>query len=96
MTPFFHCSRLAEKLEIARTIGFVSDYFVGAPALEMPIKIWCSPKVPYEVISDYLIHLLDGVTADYELIMPLGEVLEIAPADHPTSEKLTTAEPIAA
>jgi hypothetical protein len=73
MRGLFHYDRLAEKLELARTIGFVSDYFVGptgpAHRPELSVRLCRRSTLTGVMIRDYLVRLLDGVGADYEIIV---------------------------
>ena len=73
MSAYFHYDRLAEKLEIARTIGFVSDYFVGptgpAHQPEITVRLCRRSKLTSETVRDYLMRLLDGVGSDYGIIV---------------------------
>jgi uracil phosphoribosyltransferase len=73
MANFIHHDLIAEKLEIARTIGLVTDYLI-APAdpahrSEAIVKIWRSPKAPEGQVRQYLAHLLDGLVSDHEIVL---------------------------
>jgi len=69
MSSFIHCDRIAERLEIARTLGLVTDYFVGpvGSALKTSVKVRRSPNVSDEAVKDYLARLLDGLVPDYQI-----------------------------
>lgn len=71
MTRFVHHDRIAEKLEIARTIGLVTNYLVnaGGPArrVEAMVKVWPSPGASPGAVKAYLIRLLDGLVSDHEI-----------------------------
>jgi hypothetical protein len=101
MSGFFHYDRLAEKLEIARTIGFASDYFVGpiGPARrpEVIVKMRRGSSLTRETIRDYLMRLLYGVASDYEIIVTSATAeAEAVATGVPTSGVLIIPEPLAA
>ena len=78
MRSFIHQDQIAEKLEIARTIGILTDYFVGAGAqAHRPgtiIRVARSPNVSDEAVKDYLIRLLHGFVSDHQIVVtaPVG------------------------
>jgi hypothetical protein len=71
MTGFIHRDRIVERLEIARTIGLVTDFSVGAsgPArrAEASVEAWRHPGATDEAVKDYLIGLLGGLVAPYQI-----------------------------
>jgi hypothetical protein len=80
MRSFIHQDQISEKLEIARTIGVLTDYFVGpSPQAQRPgtsIYVSRSPHVSDEAVKDYLIRLLDGFVSDHQIVVsaPAGSV----------------------
>jgi hypothetical protein len=80
MRGFIHQDQIAEKLEIARTIGVVSDYFVEPCSLALrsgpSVRVARSPNVSDEVVKDYLIRLLQGFVPDHQIVVlaPRGAV----------------------
>jgi hypothetical protein len=78
MRSFIHRDQIAEKLEIARTIGIVTDYFVGpCPHAHRPdatVRVARSPNVSDEAVKDYLIRLLHGFVSDHQIVItaPFG------------------------
>ena len=89
MRSFIHQDQIAEKLEIARTIGVLTDYFVGpSPQPHRPgasIHVSRSPHVSDEAVKDYLIRLLHGFLSDHQIVVTA-----------PTGSIETTREPVAA
>jgi hypothetical protein len=73
MRSFIHQDQIAEKLEIARTIGVLTDYFVGpSPQAHRPgarIHVSRSPHVSDEAVKDYLIRLLHGFVSDHQIVV---------------------------
>ena len=73
MRSLIHQDQIAEKLEIARTIGVLTDYFVG-PGLQAhrpgaSIHVSRSPHVSDEAVKDYLIRLLHGFVSDHQIVV---------------------------
>ena len=71
MRGFIHHDQIAEKLEIARTIGILTDYFIG-PSVQRPdTSVWVSrnPNVSDEAVKNYLIRLLHGFVLDHQIIV---------------------------
>jgi len=81
MTNFIHHDLIAEKLEIARTIGVVTDYLVNptdpAHRAEAIIQVWRRPNAADAEVRRYLMHLLDGLVREHEIVVTatLGEAL---------------------
>src|SRR5262249_32043906 len=67
-----HHDQIVEKLEIARTIGLVTDYLVGPidpPRQLTPrVTVGRNPKATDDGVKAYLTHLLDGV-------VPAGDIV---------------------
>jgi len=86
MGNFIHQDQIAEKLEIARTMGFVTDYRVGpgAPGHRPgpAVRVSHRPHISDEVVRDYLIRLLHGLVADHQIIVsaPYGSVVPVPEA----------------
>ena len=88
MPIFIHQDQIAEKLEIARTIGILTDYFV-APSGQRSgasVRVARSPNVSDEAVKDYLIRLLYGFVSDHQIIVtaPRGS-LEAQPEAVPVA-----------
>jgi hypothetical protein len=78
MSTFVHRDLIAEKLEIARTLGLVTKYVVrptdpaeGAP---LTVRVWPSPGTNEETTAGYLIRLLDGLVSGQQIVMGDAEV----------------------
>jgi len=71
MSTFVHRDLIAEKLEIARTLGLVARYVVR-PTDEgtgLSVRIWASPAASEQAIRHYLIRLLDGLVSDQDIVV---------------------------
>ena len=71
MCGFIHYDQIAEKLEIARTIGILTDYFIG-PSGQWPdtsVRVQRTPNVCDEAVRDYLIRLLHGFVSENQIII---------------------------
>jgi hypothetical protein len=68
-----HDDLIAEKLEIARTIGFVTGYLVNSTGLarqqETRVQVWRSRSASDEAARQYLMRLLDGLLSDNEIVV---------------------------
>lgn len=102
MGSFIHHDLIAEKLEIARTMGLVTDYFVGptgsAPGPSASVKAWCRPDTDEASIRAQLARLLHGLVADDHIVLitPVSPVA-VAPATADEGPPLdSTAVPVAA
>src|SRR5262245_51162266 len=71
-----HHDLIVEKLEIARTIGLVTDYLVGPidpPRQPTPrVTVGRNPKASDDGVKAYVAHLLDGV-------VPAGDIVVAHP-----------------
>jgi len=67
MGSFIHHDLIAEKLEMARTLGLVTDYVIAAIGQsrqpDASVKVWRNPNASDEAIKDYLARLLAGLVA---------------------------------
>src|SRR5437879_2960213 len=67
MGSFIHHDLIAEKLEMARTLGLVTDYVIAAVGQnrrpDASVKVWRNPNATDEAIKDYLARLLAGLVA---------------------------------
>ena len=102
MGSFIHHDLIAEKLEIARTMGLVTDYFVSPTGPvrrpDASVKVWCRPDTDEASIRDQLVRLLHGLVADDHILMVAPDaVAEIAGTVADEAPPLdTTAVPVAA
>jgi hypothetical protein len=102
MRSFIHHDQIAEKLEIARTIGILTDYFVGpCPHAHRPgttIRVTRSPNLSDEVVKDYLIRLLHGFVSDHQILVTAPfELPEVAREPMASGERASSlAMPVSA
>jgi hypothetical protein len=70
---FLHRDLIAEKLEIARTLGLVTKYFIRpvetASGSDLSVRVWQSPGTTEAAIREYLSRLLDGLVSDQDLVV---------------------------
>jgi hypothetical protein len=100
MGSFIHHDRIAEKLEIARTMGLVTNYLVTpiGPARrpEASVKVWRSQGATDGAVKQYLTRLLDGLVAENHIVITAPfAVSEPIPAAAPQPERVDAAEPVA-
>jgi hypothetical protein len=97
MGSFIHHDRIAEKLEIARTMGLVTNYLVTpiGPARrpEAGVKVWRSQSATDGAVKHYLTRLLDGLVADDAIVVTppfaASETILAAP-----QQRVDTTEPV--
>jgi hypothetical protein len=99
MGSFIHHDRIAEKLEIARTMGLVTNYLVTpiGPARrpEAGVKVWRSLSATDGAVKHYLTRLLDGLVADDAIVVtPPFATSETIPAAPPQQQRVDTTEPV--
>jgi len=100
MGSFIHHDRIAEKLEIARTMGLVKGYSV-LPAgqerrAEASVMVWGAAAATNSTIKDYLIDLLRGLVAvEQILVLPPSQAGQSAAATA-GEETLRDSVPVAA
>jgi hypothetical protein len=98
MGRIIHYDRIAEKLEMARTIGLVNSYSVlsAGPECDASVTVWRAGGASDSTIKDYLIGLLEGLVAvEQILVLAPGQVGETATAVS-GEEPLRDAVPVAA
>src|SRR5690348_4532409 len=105
MGSFVHHDVIAAKLEIARTLGLVTDYLVSpvGPScrLEASVTVQRSNTTTDGALKHYLARLLDGLVSDHGIaVMPPfapGEtVAETAPQREPVEAADAVPVPVAA
>jgi hypothetical protein len=99
MGSFIHHDRIAEKLEIARTMGLVTNYLVApvGPARrpEASVKVWRSPTATEAAVRHYLTRLLGGLVSDELMVIAAPfAASEAAPA--PVPERVEATVPVQA
>ena len=74
MCTFVHRDQIAEKLEIARTLGLVTRYVVlpTDQGAKLSVRVWPGPGTSEQAIRHYLTRLLDGLISDREVVV-VGE-----------------------
>ena len=79
MGSLIHHDLIAEKLEMARTMGLVTKYWVRpdghSDRIEASVRVWRSPTATDEDIKTYLTRLLAGLVSDRQIVVtpPPGE-----------------------
>jgi hypothetical protein len=101
MGSFIHHDHIVEKLEMARTLGLVTDYVIAAigPTRrpDASIKVWCNPNASHEAIKDYLARLLSGVVTSDQIAIVAPFVASERPADTSRdAPSVSAAVPVAA
>jgi hypothetical protein len=102
MGSFIHHDRIAEKLEIARTMGLVTNYLVtpigSAYRPEASVKVWRSQDATDGAVKHYLTRLLDGLVADNQIVIapPFAASEAVPAAAAPQHERVDAAEPVQA
>jgi len=94
MAGFIRDDLIVQKLEIARSIGLLTDYRIGEVGpFEATVRVWHGSKAPDSAVSHYLAGLLNGLVAEHDIIvMPAQPVIESPALEAP----LPQAEPIQA
>jgi|SRR5215471_16637942 len=69
MSSFIHRDLIAEKLEMARTMGLVTHYLVSpvgpAPRPDASVRVWRSAGATELAVRLHLARLLDGLVSDH-------------------------------
>jgi hypothetical protein len=89
MAKFLHRDQIIEKLEIARTIGLLTDFVVEPTdqgrRRDPSVTVARSPNVSDDVVKDYLIRLLQGLVLDHQIVVTAPFPIEAAPATVPVA-----------
>jgi hypothetical protein len=73
MANFIRHDLITERLEIARTIGLVTDYRIGQiSSVEANLKIWHGTHATEAAVKHYLSNLLDGLIPEHDIIVMPG------------------------
>ena len=102
MGSFIHHDIIVEKLEMARTLGLLTDYVIAAvgPARrpDASVKVWRNANVTDEAIKDYLTRLLDGVVPGEQIAIATPFAVSEAGAETSAHDAAagTAAVPVAA
>ena len=68
MYTFVDPDSVAERLEIARTLGLVTRYVVrSTDRANVDVRVWRNPATPEEAIRNYLARLLNGLVSDEQI-----------------------------
>jgi hypothetical protein len=73
MTIFIHQDQIAEKLEIARTMGLVTSFCVsptgsrGRP--DASVRVSPSAHTSADALKTYLVRLLDGLVPEHLIVV---------------------------
>jgi hypothetical protein len=71
MSAFLSRDLIAEKLEIARTLGLATRYVVRPTddGTRLSVRVWGSPAASEQAIRHYLTRLLDGLVSDQDIVV---------------------------
>ena len=73
MAKFIDQNQIVEKLEIARTIGILTDFVVELAdqtrRCEASVTVSRCPNVSDEFAKDYLVRLLQGLVFDHQIVV---------------------------
>jgi hypothetical protein len=73
MCTFVRRDLIAEKLEIARTLGLVTKYSLRpgetGEVNSVSLRVWRGPGATEPTIRAYLIRLLDGLVSDQQIVV---------------------------
>src|SRR5262245_22298890 len=90
MGSFIHHDLNAEKLEMARTLGLVTDYVIAAtgPARrpDASVKVWRGAHATDDALKDYLVRLLAGLVTIDQIVIAAPFVASEAAADKSARE----------
>jgi len=86
MGSFIHHDIIAERLEMARTMGLLTNYLVSPVGPEhrpaAGVKVWRSATASDAALQDYLARLLEGFVDRHEIVVvppfPLSQAPEAA------------------
>jgi hypothetical protein len=81
MSAFLHRDLIAEKLEIARTLGLVTRYVVR-PTDEgtgLSVRVWPAQTASEQAIRHYLTRLLDGLLPDRDVAVVSDAEVPVRP-----------------
>ena len=101
MASFLHHDRIAERLEMARTMGLVTNYLISAvgPARrsDANVKVWGKPGVREDSIKEHLLRMLQGLVAQDQIVMVQPFAVDPAVATNADDAPVTAgAVPVAA
>jgi hypothetical protein len=99
MLNFIDHDRIVERLEMARTMGLVTNYDVNAvgPARRPDVTVWGKPGAREDSIKEHLVRMLQGLVAQDQIVVIQPFAAE--PAIAPTADDAavtTGAVPVAA
>jgi hypothetical protein len=71
MRAFVDRDLIAEKLEIARTLGLVTRYVLRPTddGTDLSVRVWRSPAASEQAVRHYLTRLLDGIVSDDGIVV---------------------------
>jgi hypothetical protein len=84
MGTFIRQDQITEKLEIARTMGLVTEFAVtptGSPRRpDATVRVQPGPRTSDSVLRTYLARLLHGLVADHQIVVGHALAKDAAPA----------------
>jgi hypothetical protein len=95
MRAFVDCDLIAEKLEIARTLGLLTRYVLRpTDGTDLTLRVWLGPAGSEQAVRHYLTRLLDGLISNDHLVVVSDS--EVPARSEPVEETLSTSVPAAA
>jgi hypothetical protein len=86
MSSFIHQDQIAERLEIARTMGLVTRFVVSPSGSsrrpEASVRVLPGPRTSDDALKNYLVRLLDGLVPEHLIVVarPLVSQDTVLPA----------------
>jgi hypothetical protein len=101
MASIIHHDRIVERLEMARTMGLVTNYDVSrvgsARRPDANVKVWGKPGAREDSIKEHLVRMLHGLVAQDQIVVIQPFAAESAVATAPDKAAVTAgAVPVAA
>jgi hypothetical protein len=71
MLNFIDHDRIVERLEMARTMGLVTNYDVSAvgSARRPDVRVWGKPGAREDAIKEHLLRMLQGLVAQDQIVV---------------------------
>jgi hypothetical protein len=100
MATFIHRDRIVERLEMAKTMGLVTNYSISAtgPARrpDASVKVWGKSDTGENAIKEHLVRMLQGLVAQDQIMVILPFAADAPEAADDAATSMTGAVPVAA
>jgi hypothetical protein len=84
MGTYVRQDQITEKLEIARTMGLVTDFSItptGSPRRpDATVRVFAAPQTSDDALKDYLACLLRGLVSEHHIVVTRRFAKDAAPA----------------